>query len=181
MKIVLFSEKGGSGKSTLAVALASALHLPLVDLDPQEVSSGHLASRDTAQLGTGWIADLPAGLNLTLRSYINEADLIVIPVRPSWPDFKSLPFSLKFIEAHKGQHTKVAVFGSAINAKSSDLALFMEGVAPYGLPILGHFTQRVVYGRAGLTGRPFADLDKVAAEETKRTVTALHGLLGVTK
>jgi hypothetical protein len=91
-----------------------------------------------------------------------------------------LPFSLKFIEAHRGPRTKVAVFGSAINAKSSDLALFLEGVAPYGLPVLGHFTQRVVYGRAGLSGRPFAELDKVAAEESKRTVTALQGLLRTT-
>ena len=146
MKISVFSEKGGAGKSTLAVALAFALDLPITDLDPMQVSSGHLRKRDPASLQSGWIADFPAGVDLSHSQYLRDADLVVIPCRPTWPDLKGLGQTIKFAKAHISPSTKLALFANAISPKSSDLALFIQGAAPHGLPILGHFTLSAMAG-----------------------------------
>lgn len=178
MKISLYSEKGGAGKSTLAVALAYAFNLPVIDLDPQQISSGHLKNRDPNTLAPGWIADFPAGVDLSIASYLQEADLIIIPARPTWPDLKSLGQTIKYVQAHAGNNTKISLFANAISPKSSDLAMFIDGVAPYQLPILGHFTQRVAYGRAGLAGKPYDELDRVAGEEVAKVAAAVKKLIG---
>ena len=177
MKISIFSEKGGAGKSTLAVALAFALDIPIIDLDPMQVSSGHLRKRDPASLKSGCVVDFPAGVDLGHAKYLTDSDLVIIPCRPTWPDLKGLAQTIKFAKAHTGKGTKLALFANAISPKSSDLALFIQGAAPYGLPILGHFTQRVVYGRAGLSGVPFGDLDQVAGQEIEAVVVNVRSLL----
>ena len=178
MKIAIYSEKGGAGKSTLSVALAFALELPIIDLDPMQVSSGHLRKRDPAALKQGcWIADFPAGVDLGHAKYLSNADLVVVPCRPTWPDLKGLGQTIKYVKAHIAPSAKLALFANAISPKSSDLSLFIEGAAAYGLPILGHFTQRVVYGRAGMSGVSYGDLDAVAGSEINRVVAAVKGLL----
>jgi cellulose biosynthesis protein BcsQ len=177
MKTSIYSEKGGAGKSTLAVALAFALDLPIIDLDPMQVSSGHLRHRDTATLKPGCVIDFPAGVDLAHAKYLTDSDLIVIPCRPTWPDLKGLAQTIKYAKAHAGKNTRIALFANAISPKSSDLALFVDGAAPYGLPIVGHFTQRVAYGRAGLAGVPFCDLDQVAGQEVLKVSEGVKGLI----
>lgn len=177
MKISIYSEKGGAGKSTLAVALAYAFALPIIDLDPQQISGDHLSARDAATLSQGWVADFPAGVDLSFAKYLADADLIVIPARPTWPDLKSLGQTIKYVRAHAGHNTTISLFANAISPKSSDLGMFIEGVAAYNLPILGHFTQRVAYGRAGLAGRPFGDLDRVAGQEVATVAASVKKLI----
>ena len=177
MKISIYSEKGGAGKSTLAVALAFAFDLPIIDLDPMQISSSHLRHRDPATLKPGCVVDFPAGVDLAHIKHLTNADLIVIPCRPTWPDLKGLAQTIKYAKAHAGKNTKLALFANAISPKSSDLALFTEGAAPYGLPITGHFTQRVAYGRAGITGVPFGDLDPVAGNEVLKVYESVKGLI----
>lgn len=177
MKISIFSEKGGAGKSTLAVAIAFSLDLPIVDLDPMQVSSGHLRHRDPKTLKPGCVVDFPAGVDLSHAKHLADADLIIIPCRPTWPDLKGLAQTIKYAKAHAGKHTKIALFANAISPKSNDLALFIEGAAPYALPIIGHLTQRVAYGRAGLAGVPFGDLDPVAGQEVLKISGSVKGLI----
>ena len=178
MRISVYSEKGGAGKSTLAVALAFAFDLPIIDLDPMGVSSGHLRLRDATKLRQdGWIADFPAGTDLTHTQYLRDADLVIVPCRPTYPDLKGLGQTLRFVKAHAGPSTRMCLFANAIAPKSSDLNLFVEAVGKHGLPILGHFTQRVAYGRAGVTGRPFGDLDPIAGQEVESVVESVKGVL----
>lgn len=177
MKISIYSEKGGAGKSTLAVAMAMAFELAIVDLDPMQVSSGHLRKRDPALLKPGCVVDFPAGVDLGHAKHLTSADLVIIPCRPTWPDLKGLGQTIKFVKAHAGPGTKLALFANAISPKSSDLALFIQGAAPHGLPILGHFTQRVVYGRAGLSGSAFGDMDPVAGHEIEAVAASVRSIL----
>lgn len=177
MKISIYSEKGGAGKSTLAVALAFAFNLAIVDLDPQRVSGDHVQGRDPKTLAPGWIADFPAGMDLSLAQHLQQSDLIIIPARPTWPDLKGLGQTIKYVQAHAGKATKIALFANAISAKSSDLAMFIEGAAAYGLPIIGHFTQRVAYGRAGLRQQRFGELDRVAGQEVEKVAAAVKKLI----
>jgi len=177
MKISIYSEKGGAGKSTLTVALAFELGLQVIDLDPQQVSSGHLRNRDPSTIGTGQVVDFPAGMDLGHAKHLTDSDLIIIPCRPTWPDLKGLARTITFARAQAGPRTKIVLFANAISAKSSDLSLFIEGAAPYGLPIVGHFTQRVAYGRAGLAGVPFGELDPTAGQEVSKVAATVKGIV----
>lgn len=179
-KVSVFSEKGGAGKSTLSIALAFELGWPVLDLDALKTATDHLRFRDPASVNhDGLIVDFPAGLDLSHSAHLSDADLIIIPAHATRPDLKGLGQTIKYARAHAGPNTRIALFASALTAGSSDMSLFVEGVAPYGLPILGHSTHRVAYGRAGAYGKPFGALDATARDETNAVVKAVKGVLGL--
>jgi cellulose biosynthesis protein BcsQ len=180
MKLCIYHEKGGAGKSTLAVALAFELSLPITDLDARKVSSKYSAAagRNPATFQPGWIVDYPAGMDLSLASYMRDADLVIVPTHASTFDIEGIGQTIKFVQAHAGPATKVAFFGTALSNESS-AEFLKEGLAKWGYPLLGYFKHRVVYERARLSAKPAAALNKAAKAEVQAAAAAINQYLGV--
>jgi cellulose biosynthesis protein BcsQ len=181
LKIAIYHEKGGAGKSTLTIALAFELGLPIIDLDARKVSSKYAAAaaRDPATLSKdGWIVDYPAGMDLSLASHMNDADVIIVPSHASTFDVEGISQTMKFVMAHAGKQTKICFFGTALSNDSS-AEFLREGIAKYGYPLIGYFKHRVVYERSRLSSKPASALNKSAKAEVEATAKALYKYIGV--
>ena len=116
--IVVAASKGGTGKTTLTAALAvEATHqgsVAVMDLDPQQSlarwhdirrADDDLADPDLIEAGKrpdvaiararkqnlDWLfIDTPGGSLSTMKAAIDQADLVLIPVRPSPLDVESM-------------------------------------------------------------------------------------------
>lgn len=94
MKIVVANSKGGSGKSTLVLSLADILPAAqVVDLDPQgtirvgaSYTQRHTPVLEEEATAKYVIYDTPPYHGEELRSYFDTADLVLIPVKVSYPD-----------------------------------------------------------------------------------------------
>lgn len=114
--VLLWHQKGGTGKTTLAVGCATALaglarRVLLLDLDPQASAAAwgerfadalgvqvrcdsglDLARRigvDEPGLGAGFddvLIDCPPTIGEHTLDIITAGDLLLIPIRPAWPD-----------------------------------------------------------------------------------------------
>jgi chromosome partitioning protein len=124
--IALISQKGGSGKSTLAIGLAIAAmqdghKVCLLETDPQGTvsnwrkrrtqsepmveiaSAGYQVGHKLALLGnsgvTVTIIDTAAGVSATTERAMREADLCLIPARPSPADIEAAAPTLRAVRA----------------------------------------------------------------------------------
>jgi cellulose biosynthesis protein BcsQ len=94
MKIIVTNSKGGSGKSTLVLALSDVLvDAQVIDLDQQgtitigsKYTNRHIPVKAEAISARHTIIDTPPYHGEELRSYFETADLILIPVKVSYPD-----------------------------------------------------------------------------------------------
>lgn len=178
-RIAVFNEKGGSTKTTTAVGLAVGLGLPLRDLDPQPTATRWLARRESpfptaAAHDTRWVADCPPGIKGELIPVLASSQLVVVPVRASFPDLETLPQTIRFLRANS--RAKIGFLMSAIDGRTSDAKTLLEVLERYSLPILGTFTHRASYRRAGIAGLTPAELDPVAASELKQVLAAIGEL-----
>ena len=120
MKIVVSMPKGGSGKSTLTLALADVLpDVQIVDLDPQgtisrgaRYSKRHTPIREKEATGQYIIYDTPPYRTETSKSYLETADLVLIPVRASFADLLAVQAILDDLKLVKMTHKAVIVFNS---------------------------------------------------------------------
>jgi cellulose biosynthesis protein BcsQ len=179
MKIAVFNEKGGVGKTTTAVSLAVRFGLPLIDLDPQATSTKWLARREggwpTAEVtSAAWVVDCQPGIDAGIAPILASADLVIVPVRVSFPDLATLGDTVNFLSA---SGAKVALMGGDIDSRSSDKDTLFEALRGYSLPVLGMFTHRKSYRGSGMTGQSAAEIDKIAALELDAIVEAIRKLI----
>jgi chromosome partitioning protein len=192
--ICVFSNKGGSGKTTVAVHLALAYaqvaRTVLLDLDPQGTATEWLkrrpsdaksplvvpcSGREAAQRALKLareervkfvILDLPPHASAQIAWLLAEADLILVPTRPTAADLVTLKQTVDLVHASKRRA------GFVLNAFRPQLVEAKE-IAPilagYAMPMIGILGDRIAYSRglpAGLGGHELGD--EQAAEEVKK-------------
>jgi chromosome partitioning protein len=188
--ICVFSNKGGSGKTTIAVHLALAYaqlaKTALLDVDPQGTASEWLKRRSTElksplavpcagreaveralrlarSEGMQFIIlDLPPHSSAQIAWLLKEADLILVPTRPSAADLVTIRQTVDLVHAAKRPA------GFILNAFRPQLVEARE-IAPilaeYHLPIIGSFGDRVAFSRGLPLGLGGHELGDALAEE----------------
>lgn len=180
MKIAIYNEKGGAGKTTVAVAVAVSMNLPMLDLDPQGTATHWLSQRESALTkakkgDTTWVADCPPGITPAIASTLAACDLVLIPVRASFPDLVTLPATIKFLKANTS--AKLAFIGSDIDRRTNDEAMLRETLAAHGVPVAGIFAHRASYRRAGIAGKLASEVDPAAVNELNELIKNIKELL----
>ena len=195
--LVIASQKGGAGKTTIAAHLGvmaeSAGHGPvaLIDTDPQaslakwwnkreaqtpafSVASvtglrDHLAALAASGVKLA-IIDTPPAVTATIRAVMAEADLVLIPTRPSPLDLEAVGATVELAEA-AGQRMVFVVNGAANRARitgDAAVALSQHGtVAPVTI------YQRTDFASSMIDGRTAQEIDPTskAADEVTRLWT----------
>jgi chromosome partitioning protein len=183
--LVFASQKGGSGKTTMsghmAVAAARAGLGPIavVDTDPQGSllawakarvshaadlqvvkSTGEYLAEDLMRLREAGVRmvfiDTPPAANASIVEAVRQADLVVVPTRPSPHDLRAVGSTIDIVEAHR--KTMVFVVNSAtprakITADAA-VALSQHGTVA---PVTVH--HRVDYASSMIDGRSVLELD----------------------
>lgn len=132
--IVVANEKGGTGKTTCGVGIAAALARPDVDLV---------------------ICDTPPGLPAQLREAMKVADVILIPVRPSGPDFSALRSTLELIKILARAAVEVRIIVSQAMPGTVLARDARDAAAQYGAEVCrAVIYSRVAHATAATAGRP---------------------------
>lgn len=181
--IVVASQKGGVGKTTLAGHLgviaeqSGAGPVALIDTDPQgslaawwnervaeaplfasvEISRLRERLEQLAQAGIKLaIIDTPPAVTETIREVIRQADLVLIPTRPSPHDLRAVGSTVDLVE-QCGKRMIFVINGAAPRAKiagDAAVALSQHGtVAPVTV------YQRTDFASSMIDGRTVQELD----------------------
>jgi len=189
--IVLASQKGGSGKTTIAAHLAVALERSgrgsavLIDTDPQgslaswwnkrEAPSPAFADATVGQLaeklvalakdGFGWcVVDTPPADSEQNAKVIAQADLVLIPTRPSPHDLDALGATLELCQASQRRHVFVV---NAAKANASITVQTVAALSEHGQVAPAVVADRVLFASSMIDGRTVFDVDPTgrSAEE----------------
>lgn len=202
--VALVNPKGGSGKTTIAVHLAMAAHrdeqaTTLLDADPQgSASDWHhrtpegydgpdvqtLGRERTLSAAVGQaggdavIIDAPARLDTQTGRVLTNADLALVPVRPSGLDLWGTAEFLDVLQNHVERGLTAAFVGSQRDVRTSLSDELDAALSGLGLPILGGLTLRVAYARSIADGQTVLDgYDATAAEEVQDLYSDVGALL----
>lgn len=189
--IVLASQKGGSGKTTLAAHLAVALERAgqgpavLLDTDPQgslsrwwnkrEAPSPAFADANVRQLpeklaalridGFAWcVIDTPPADSVQNSKVIAEADLVLIPTRPSPHDLDALGATLALCQASQRRHVFVV---NAAKGNASITVQTVTALSEHGQVAPAVVADRVLFASSMIDGRTVFEVDSTGrgAEE----------------
>jgi len=201
--VCVFSNKGGSGKTTIAVHLAIAwaqgAPTAILDADPQGTATEWLKRRPTdlksplavpcpgreavqqalklarAEHFRYIVLDLPPHSTAQIAWLLGEADLILVPTRPTAADLVTITQTVDLVHASKKRA------GFILNAFRPQLVEAKE-IAPilakYSLPIVGVLGDRIAYSRglpAGLGGHELGD-EMATTEVTKLAKKVLQAV-----
>ena len=203
--IAIINAKGGAGKTTLALHLAVAdvqqgRNVAVLDLDPQGTAAGwgerrgssapvvlatapsRLGAERERVAGAGAdvvYLDTPprwVGADTAARVAASAADLMVVPVRPSFVDLEATVATLERIQAVTAARVVAVLNGCATRGSDADdaeQALVDRGVEVCPVRI----GQRVVFARSLHTGQVAQELEpsgKAAGE-----IARVHAVLSV--
>ena len=202
--VALVNPKGGSGKTTIAVHLAVTAHrdeqrTTLLDADPQgSASDWHhrtpegydgpdvqtLGRERTLSAAVGQaggdavIIDAPARLDTQTGRVLTNADLALVPVRPSGLDLWGTAEFLDVLQDHVERGLAAAFVGSQRDVRTSLSDELDAALSGLGLPILDGLTLRVAYARSIADGQTVLDgYDATAAEEVQDLYSDVGALL----
>ncbi|NKB57170.1 MAG: AAA family ATPase [Alphaproteobacteria bacterium] len=202
--MAMASRKGGSGKTTLAGHLAvqaeraGAGPIALVDTDPQGSLSDWWNEREAEtpvfartiisqlpqdiermqRLGIKLlIVDTPPAITLTIAHVIKQADLVVIPTRPSPHDLRAAGATIELVE-RMGKSMVFVINGATPRARITSeaaIALSQHGTLA---PSIIH--QRTDFAGSMIDGRTVMELPRKSrsAEEIERLWEYLDNRLG---
>jgi chromosome partitioning protein len=181
--VVLASAKGGSSKTSLAAHLAVACDMAengpavLLDLDPQgslgawwnvrEAQSPALSPTTLAELPAklkaleqaGYavaIIDTPPAITDAIRAVVSLGDLVLIPVRPSPHDLRSVGGTVDIVRS-AGRNFIFAVTQAKFNALITTQAVAALSEHGRVSPVLMH--DRVDYAGSMVDGRTVLETD----------------------
>jgi chromosome partitioning protein len=193
--IALLSQKGGSGKTTLGIHLAVASEAAgeracLIDTDPQgsaiawrqarQLNRPHVVSatpstigrmlEDARQDGVSLVViDTAPHLQPGTSQVIAQADLLLIPCRPSALDLATIPASLRLAEA---AGKSVAIVLNACPARAPEVGEALEALGTYAVPVAPvSIGDRRTFARAIASGRAATEFE--ARGRAAQEVTAL--------
>lgn len=189
--IIIANPKGGSGKTTLATNVAGWLagkrqRVVLADFDPQR-SSAHWLTRRPALMPaiTGWTADqdkkamqeadpqwlvvdLPAGIHgETLRDAVRRADILLVPISPSYFDFEATrAFLAKLAEYKSVKEGKVSIglVGMRVDARTRSSTELEEFIKEHDFPFVTNLRDTQVYVHAARDGLSVFDMPRSRVE-----------------
>ena len=199
--ILIAAQKGGSGKTTLArnlsvAAVQDGRNVLCLDLDPQSSLRGWWESREAeapfmldrdprpdvlrASLAAAQkrfdlcIIDTPPAASEWLREAFGAADLVLIPVRPSPDDLRSIGTTLAAVN---GSGMPFAfVLSQTPRARITEEAARV--LAQHGRLAPVNIAQRVAYAETGATGRGVTETkDKKAGAEIAAVWDYVKGIL----
>lgn len=191
--IASVNPKGGTGKTTVAVHLAVAAHrdghsTTLLDTDPQgsaldwhrrtpdgydgpdvqPVEDRTLAAAVGQTESDAVVIDAPARLDEQTGRVLTNADLALVPVRPSGLDLWGTAEFLDVLTGHVERGLTAAFVGSQRDVRTSLSDQLDAALSQLGLSLLDGLTLRVSYARSMSDGQTVLDgYDATAAEEVQ--------------
>lgn len=202
--IATVNPKGGTGKTTIAVHLAVAAHqdgqsATILDTDPQgsvldwgRRTPAEYDYPDVKRLRQGWtlaaevekigtdvvVVDAPARLDEQTGRVLSNADLALVPVRPSGLDLWGTAEFLDVLNDHIDRGLTAAFVGSQRDVRTTLSDELDAALSQLGLPLLDGLTLRVSYARSMSEGRTVLDgYDRNAADEVRTLWAETQDLL----
>src|SRR5665213_1635530 len=181
--IVLASQKGGSGKTTLtgnlaiAAELAGNLSAVLIDTDPQgslaawwnvrKAESPAFASATVAELqaklesldAAGYelaFVDTPPAIAHAISAVIAQADLVLIPTRPSPHDLRAVGSTVELVQ-EQGKPFAFVLTQAKPNTRLMVQA--MAALSAHGTVAPAVIHDRIDYAASMIDGRTVQDTD----------------------
>jgi chromosome partitioning protein len=178
MKVIsILGQKGGSGKTTLTLSLAVAAHkanksVAVIDLDPQ-ASACKWGDRRNADpviisvqparlrnvLATARengadlvFIDTPGRLEQSAIAAAQEADLILIPCRPTIKDTETIETTISLIRAARTK-AKLAVVLNGVPSRGAQREQAEDAIRSMAIPVYPFFlSNRVAFTHADVLG-----------------------------
>lgn len=179
MKVIsVLGQKGGSGKTTLTLSLAVAAHkanksVAVIDLDPQAsackwgdrrnadpviISVQPARLRNVLATARANGADLvfidtPGRLEQSAIAAAQEADLILIPCRPTIKDTETIETTISLIRAARTK-AKVAVVLNGVPARGAQREQAEDAIRSMAIPVYPFYlSNRAAFTHADVLGQ----------------------------
>lgn len=197
--LVLHTPKGGSGKSTLTreiatLAAKAGLKTAIADMDPQGTTSGWFQRRqneapslvklDPASLGANLrtlsaefdflVVDTPPASPTFIPALLTQADMVLVPVRPTPDDLLAAAAIAKSL----GRHSQWAFVLSQVPPRTRLLASAVRQLAAIGRVAPVQITFRADYPAAAIDGSAAGELTGKASDEAAALYSYINSTLG---